>query len=369
MYRTFLLFRALEKEYDVEIFGFAQKGKVWEPLAHEDLPIKAFPYGGWRVFFSSALSILGYTKCNLIIACKPRITSYGVALLEKLRRGTPVILDIDDDELAMTKPPSNVGFWTRLRFQLKNPDAYWSAILIGLCRRFSDDIFCVSRPFQLRYGGSLVRHGRDPDAFNLAHHDVKEIRGELNLGDRFVVVFLGTPRPHKGLETILESFSHTDIPKPILLAIGADTSTAYISKLIDDFPQSFIAMPSVSVAQAPRFLAIANAVVLPQQHSKEAFGQMPAKLTDAMLMGVPIIATRISDIPEYLEGRGILVEDPDSTSIGMALSWIHNNEHDAIQLGAKAREYALEHLTDSAILATISTSINEVFADRGQHSH
>ena len=89
-------------------------------------------------------------------------------------------------------------------------------------------------------------------------------------------------------------------------------------------------------------------------------GQMPAKLTDAMLLGLPVLATQISDIPRYLEGCGILLAASTPQSIGNAISLLASNPEDARTIGNAAREQALEYLTFDAMFQRMASEIDRL---------
>lgn len=358
MYRTFLLYRALEGHYDVNIVGFLKGTTIWQPLASEDISIQAFPLRGWLGFVGSVFKLLPLIKGSVVIACKPRITSYGVALLSRLIQRTPIILDIDDDELAMTKPPASVSFFTALLFNLKHPDGYWSTRFLHRYRRSANHAFCVSEHFRKIYGGSIVPHGQDPAVFDPARFDRDSVRAELGVTGRFVVVFVGTPRPHKGLEVTLEGLARSGVVSACALIVGVSSNDGFLAGLMRKYGNLIVALPPQPATEVPRYLAAGDAVVLAQSLSAESMGQMPAKLTDAMLMGLPVIATRISDIPRYLDGCGILLDQPTPELIGGAISYLAAHPEDAKSMGITIRQQALGRLTFNAMLDQMSAILH-----------
>src|SRR2546430_10699219 len=68
------------------------------------------------------------------------------------------------------------------------------------------------------------------------------------------------------------------------------------------------------------FPPAADVVVVPQRDTPDTRGQVPAKLFDAMALGRPIVSTRVSMIPEILEGCGLLVEAGDVSALGAAIA-------------------------------------------------
>jgi glycosyltransferase involved in cell wall biosynthesis/predicted O-methyltransferase YrrM len=73
---------------------------------------------------------------------------------------------------------------------------------------------------------------------------------------------------------------------------------------------------------------------------------MPLSIMEAMAKGVPVIATRVSGIPEELGNLGLLVEDPNKNpmrairEIRRAISWIVKNPEKRQELGRQIRQRA-----------------------------
>ena len=88
----------------------------------------------------------------------------------------------------------------------------------------------------------------------------------------------------------------------------------------------------------PEFLSMADMIVLPQQDNSSTVGQVPAKVFDAIAMGKPIIATRVSDLPKILDGCGLIIEPGDTNALSDSIRWVLENEAEAQILGNKARE-------------------------------
>ncbi len=66
----------------------------------------------------------------------------------------------------------------------------------------------------------------------------------------------------------------------------------------------------------PQYLEAADVVVVPQRDTTDTRGQVPAKLFDAMALGRPLVSTRVSMIPEVIEGCGLLTPPGDVAGAG-----------------------------------------------------
>src|SRR5207244_4397593 len=82
-----------------------------------------------------------------------------------------------------------------------------------------------------RFGGLLVPHVRDTEAWTPERFDRAAARARLGVGDARVVMFLGTPRAHKGVEDLVEATAGLDGAR--LVVVGADPASA-AARLVAD---------------------------------------------------------------------------------------------------------------------------------------
>src|SRR5205814_1328905 len=73
-----------------------------------------------------------------------------------------------------------------------------------------------------RFAGTLVPHVRDTEAWDPARYERAAARAALGLGGERVVMFLGTPRGHKGVDDLVEAVGAVGGDTRLLL-VGADT--------------------------------------------------------------------------------------------------------------------------------------------------
>ena len=92
----------------------------------------------------------------------------------------------------------------------------------------------------------------------------------------------------------------------------------------------------------PQYLHAADLVVLPQKKNSQSYGQIPAKLFDAMAMAKPIIASNVSDMALILENCGIIVEPGDISTLAEKITWVFSNPKEAEKIGIRARTKCIE---------------------------
>jgi glycosyltransferase involved in cell wall biosynthesis len=92
----------------------------------------------------------------------------------------------------------------------------------------------------------------------------------------------------------------------------------------------------------------ADVIAVPQRDSPDTRGQVPAKLFDAMALARPIVSTRVSMIPEILEGCGVVVPSGDPAALGAAIARLADDRALAGELGARARVRCVERYSFTA---------------------
>jgi glycosyltransferase involved in cell wall biosynthesis len=285
---------------------------------------------------------------EVLYASKPRATSYGAALLARRRRGRPLLLDIDDWEVGFFR---RSGAWGTLgrSLNLANPNGLpWTWLMERLVGR-ADAITVASRFLERRFGGTLIPHVRDTEGWDPARYDRAEARARLGLGRERIVMFLGTPRAHKGVDDLVEAVSlmRGDVRLVLVGAAGGEAARRWASRpwvrLVGEIPFDDV----------PRYLIAADAVAVPQRATSDTIGQVPAKVFDAMALARPIVSTAVSMIPEILDGCGVLVPPGDIVALATALTRVLDDPVAAAEMGRRARERCRAHYSFAAARAAL----------------
>ena len=346
--RAALLAGGLARHHEVELVG-PMKGKaVWFPLKDLDLAVRPFPWQRLPRFACTVREVLRSIETDLLFACKLRPTSFGVGVLKKRQSGIPLLVDIDDWELGFYY---HTGFWGKLgRFlNLSNPNGLPYTWLMERLVGQADGITVSNRFLQERFSGTLIPHCRDTRVLDPARHDGRKIREQLGLQNKKVVMFLGTPRGHKGVEDLLAAVQKVQDPQVHLVVVGLDNPEQFMAGRPEELVARLTALSKVPLEELPGYLAAADAMVSPQRRTSDTVGQMPAKIFDAMAMGKPIISTRVSDIPEVLGESGYLVEPGSVDELARAIEHVTRHPEEAAARGRRARERCIE-LYDTRVM-------------------
>ena len=298
--RTYLLADVLRNDYDVEIIGakFPTFGNdIWKPLRDcSRVIIKFVPGERFPEHFWTMDALAEHIDGDVIYVSKPRLPSLELAILAKLRKNRPIILDIDDDELSFfeNREPLSLNELKTNRACLDVDVPYgeaWTRICESLIPHF-EHITVSNEELRKKYGGTILPHIRDEHDFDPTVYPREAIRRTLGFASEDkVILFAGTPRMHKGLARLVAALRELDRPTYKLLVVGspADGDVGNLLRNVD--PHRVTLLPDVPFADLPGYLCAADLVALLQDEKAppSAF-QIPAKFTDALSMGIPVLA-------------------------------------------------------------------------------
>ncbi|MCG8362810.1 MAG: glycosyltransferase family 4 protein [Pseudanabaenales cyanobacterium] len=366
--RPFLLAQALSQlGYEVEILGFSHDQT---PISTSfDFPVTVLAGGHYPKFFKSAQQLLAKIDGDIVYAYKLKPSSYGLALIDKLRTKRPLLLDIDDWELSWHggdrwryRPSFQQLARDLLRRDgaLRNPDYPLYLSWIEKWVAWADCTTLHSQFLKKRFGGVYIPNGKDITLFDPSRYDPESSRRRYGLSDYRVLMFPGAPRPYKGLEDVLAALDQLNEPDLKLVIVGGSPYDDYDDRLMQKWGRWIIQLPKFSYSVMPDVIAAAHIVVVPQQNAPAAQAQFPLKLTDGMAMAKPILATRVGDIPEILGNTGFLVEPGSPSQIATEIQWIFQHLDDANTRGLEARKRCVKHYSIDAMAALLSSVFAEL---------
>lgn len=334
--RAYILAKSLQDYCEVEIVGPDFGDGVWVPCRSENVRYKAIIFHNCLAYFANLRKILFIdSKTDVVYVIKPMLLSYGVALLLKFWYKIPVVLDIDDWQVGM-------AFWRAMQtplswFRVWHPFWVGWEFIFDFFTDLADDITVSGFFLRQRYKGHLIRHGRDATLFNPDNYDAEELKHFYGFGNIKIVMFLGTARPHKGVEELIDAAQYLSDLEFEILVVGANFEDPYIHYLQRqaDNQVTFVGMQPFN--EIPRWYAIADVVIIPQRKNFASIGQTPAKLFDAMAMAKPIVATNVADISVILADCGFIVPPCDALALASKIRFLLENPAMGQCMGRKAR--------------------------------
>jgi glycosyltransferase involved in cell wall biosynthesis len=244
-----------------------------------------------------------------------------------------------------------------------NPNGLPHAWLMERLTRYADAVMVSSRFLQNRFDGTLVPHCRDTSILDPKRFDSEATKEAWGLKGKTVLMFLGTPRPHKGIDDLRMALEKIDDPEAYLLIVGADDPALVSGAKWTAVRERVKVFPKIPWENFPEYLAAADIILVPQRHTTDSIGQIPARLFDAMAMGKPIVATRVSDIPEVLGDCGYLVGPNNPTQLANAMQYILDHPEEAQRRGQDARERC-KRLYDIKVMEVRLRELIETVASR-----
>ena len=159
------------------------------------------------------------------------------------------------------------------------------------------------------------------------------------------LVFVGRVSEQKNLRSLLTAIRNTDYT----LAIAGDGDLREsLQEEFNDLGERVHWLGRVAHPELPTLINQGRVFILPSHYEGH-----PKSLIEAMACGVPVIGTRVRGIKQVLEHEktGILCE-PDAESIRYAIDNILTKPDLRAQIGANARQFAVEHYSLEQIAQT-----------------
>ncbi len=294
---------------------------VWTPLADTDFARRCVTFSDGRSTVLDSDPLPGglvelADRADLLVAVKPVVSGFGVGLRLARRTGTPLLLDIDDPDhevrtsaLPRYEQVARLVLRQAYRDQLKLP-----ARIPGVPRAVSNPVL------QARYGGVVIPHVRPP----------AEASSHVREDDRIVVRFVGSARPHKGVDVLRAAVARL-AARGYRLEVTADPPAD---------PQPWESwLGTTSMRRGAELVASSDIVAIPSVDDAWSRAQLPAKLIDAMMAGVAVVASDVGPIRWALGGTGLVAPPSDVTRLTAALAALADPQV-RDRLGRQARKRA-----------------------------
>jgi glycosyltransferase involved in cell wall biosynthesis len=249
---------------------------------------------------------------------------------------------------------AGLGLWGRLASRVPLVVTLHNALTAGgligvvygglerVVARRADQVLAVSpdlgermRALGAREVGPAVVPAPVPRA---ARRSPQEVRAELGAGRRPIVLTVARLAQQKGLETLLDAArgpwaGEAETP---LFAVAGD------GPLLGDLRRRIEAeaLPVVLLGNrddVPDLLAAATVVVWASRWE----GQ-PLSVSEALMVGRPVIATAVGGVPDLLAGAGILVPYGDVAALRAAVQDVVGDGAEAARLAAAAARRGAE---------------------------
>ncbi|ASJ71619.1 glycosyltransferase family 4 protein [Granulosicoccus antarcticus] len=318
--RAYVLYKLLEKEWNVDLVGpvWSRYGDdLWKPIRDADLRVRSFRCNTLQDFMPKAELLAASQVYDLVYVCKPRLPSLYLGTLIKQVSNCPMIVDVDDFELAFFKTRKYASFdeisadaTTALREPYEELATRYCQSLVAE----ADSVTVSNIALRKQFGGHMIRHARDESEFVNTPKTRRLGRARLGIADNeFALVFLGTPRPHKGVGEVVRALHELNDPSIVFHVVGKLTDES-LCKQLEHYPDARVTFhPNCTFEELPAILSAADLVPLIQDLDHPiSQHQIPAKVSDALSLGVPVIATAAPPLKDLIAAGAIIETDLQS---------------------------------------------------------
>lgn len=248
----------------------------------------------------------------------------------------------------------NIPFWSRQYFAKWMPFTY----------RFADHLIAVSehtkkdaiKVLGIPENKITVIHEAADERYKViddpkAHHRIRE---KYKLGDKPIILHIGTLEPRKNLSFLIKSFS-------IAKKDGLDASLVITGKkgwyyeglftLVDELElqDNVIFTGYVDDEDIPTLYNVAAVFTFPSQY--EGFGLPPL---EAMASGTPVISSNTSSMPEVVGDAGILLPPKNEAKWAEAMTQVISDKKLQQSMRAKGLEQAKKFSWEKCARETIA---------------
>lgn len=289
---------------------------IWPPIRYLSDRIRSFNLGQSETFLTDCLQFVLQHPYDVVHLSKPRMMNVVLGLLYKALWGSKVIMDVDDEELAFVQklaPLSFAAFEAKQYSEKSLHAPVWTQLAVGSVALF--DAVTVSNPaLQAKYGGVIIPHVRNESLFVQAKKERTQVRASLGLEpDDLLVIFVGTPRKHKGLLETAIALASLQEHKVKFLIAGDFPYQDLKEELLQLKGLQILFAPGPSFEQMPGLVAAGDVCVLLQDpETLVAQYQLPAKLVDALAAGLQVYIRPTDATQHIVEAQAAIAATPDS---------------------------------------------------------
>jgi glycosyltransferase involved in cell wall biosynthesis len=332
--RAMVIYDLLAQDHDVELVGPLWSrfgGKVWGPIAGGSRKVRGFPCDTLEDFWPAALAFASAAQYDVVVVCKPRLPALVLGALLKKTSACPLVLDVDDFELSFF-PDESMASLAELdatgAAAMREP---YGELATRACEGLiadADAVIVSNIALRQRYGGTIVRHARDEQAFLPARFDRGAERRAMGITeDDFALVFVGTARAHKGVFDVARTLAQLTDKRFVLHLVGDIPDRRVRNELDRHAGARIVYHPNCPFDDLPARIVAADAVVLLQDaaHPISKY-QIPAKVSDASAFGLPILATDVAPLRD-LALQGLVTTITPAELAGALASLIEAREN------------------------------------------
>jgi len=193
-----------------------------------------------------------------------------------------------------------------------------------------------------------------------------ELRRQLGLEGRFVVLYIGAHGISHALGRILESAeqlrAHADIS---FVFVGEGAEKADLVRKADELRlQNVVFHDPMDKVGVKKFYSLSDVCLVPLRDVPLFDTFIPSKMFEIMAMERPIIGCVRGEAAGILNqsGAAIVVEPEDSAAIAEAILHLYQHREEGQEMGKQGRDFVLKHYSRRALASTYLEVMREAVA-------
>jgi glycosyltransferase involved in cell wall biosynthesis len=318
-------------------------------------PVKSFIsrmafYLSYMIMAALAGLFLTTGKYDLIYATSPPLFVGGAALILSYLRRLPLIFEVRD-----LWPESAIALG-----ELRNPLAIrWATRLEEACYRRATKIVVTTQEmvdYLVKRGLKpglihIIRNGANLDLFQFDALARQNLREQLKVVDKFVVIYAGLLGIAQGLEATLQAAKQLETVKNVhFIYIGDGPMRAELhqqSQALGLTNTTFIAaQPRETI---PGYLSASDVVLIPLT-KKRLIGALPSKMFDAMACQRPVLLSAQGEACDIVRRNeaGLILPPEDPTALAQAIIQLQQQPELCLRFGQNGRAAVIANYSRQA---------------------
>jgi glycosyltransferase involved in cell wall biosynthesis len=301
-------------------------------------------------FFAGAFLAKG--KYTLLYASSPPLFVGGAALILSILKRIPLVFEVRDlwPETAVAlgelSNPLAISLSEKLEEQCYQKSIQIIVVTQGLYDRLKKRGISEEKLF-------LVPNGANLDLYIYKALERDQIRNELGLSRKFILVYAGIFGLAYHLETIIESASRlVNEPDISFLLIGDGPKKAEIASMVNaNHLPNLIVLPEKPRELIPGFLSAADVSVIPLRKLPILEAALPVKIFDAWACERPVLLCDNGEAKEMVTRvhGGLVIPPEDPVKMVEAILFLKQNASERLLMGKNGREFTERYHSRAAL--------------------
>lgn len=188
----------------------------------------------------------------------------------------------------------------------------------------------------------------------IKEEEKENLRKELGVGEKKVVLYTGTFEPYQGIEILIESFKYLNHEDKVLVLVGGKESRI---KSMRSFAESIGVRENIIFtgerppSEIPIFLSIADVLVSPRISGTNT----PLKIYSYLKSGKPVVATNLWTHTQVLNSEIAILVDPEPEGIAKGIEKALTDE--GRRIAENAVEFCKREFTEEKYINLINSAL------------